>query len=292
MSPDVPDIHYRPRGAIASWRAGAHPSRQVGALGAFRDLVPFATYPDARRIDVRATALDPFETTMVRRFRQRAAIDVYALVDLSASLRYQGQAAKAALVRDLCVVLARSATRTGDRFGLIGCDAGMRQECFLPATARRAVSTDVAERLDPSRWAAAGMVKGGMQPGAEGLAQAAPYLAGARKMAFLISDFLLPMDLLRRVFEGLAMHDIVPVVVRDSTEEEELPDWGLLDLADLESARRRLVFMRPGLKRRWREAERARQAAIRQLAARYGRTPVTVIDRLDIDRFSRDLMEA
>ncbi|MEC4589698.1 DUF58 domain-containing protein [Nitrospirillum amazonense] len=287
MSPDAPDIHYRPRGPVSGWRGGAHPSRQVGALGAFRDLVPFAAHPDARRIDVRATALDPFETTMVRRFRQRVAVDVYALVDLSASLRYQGQAAKAALVRDLCVALARSATRTGDRFGLIGCDAGLRQDCFLPATARRAVSADVADRLDPSRWADTKTV-----PGAEGLAQAVPYLAGARKMVFFISDFLLPLDLLRRVFEGLAMHDIVPVVVRDSTEGEELPDWGLLDLADLESGRRRLVFMRPGLKRRWREAEQTRQAAIRQLAGRYGRTPVMVTDRLDIDRFSRDLMEA
>jgi uncharacterized protein (DUF58 family) len=277
------DIHYRPRGAVSGWRIGAHHSRRVGALGTFRDLVPFMNHPDARRIDVRATALDVFEMTMVRRFRQRAAIDVYALVDLSGSLRYRGLARKSALVRDLCVALAHAATRGGDRFGLIGCDARLRQDCLLPATARRGLATDAAERLGETLWAG---------QGAEGLVEAAPYLAGVRKMVFLISDFLLPLDLLRRLFDSLAMHDVVPVVVRDSTEEAALPDWGLLELADLETGARRLVFMRPSLKRRWVEAEQARQAEIRRLASRFGRSPVTITDRLDPDRFSRDLLEA
>ncbi|TWB39034.1 DUF58 domain-containing protein [Nitrospirillum pindoramense] len=277
------DIHYRPRGAVTGLRVGAHPSRQVGGMGTFRDLVPFAAHPDARRIDVRATALDPFDTTMVRRLRQRASIDVYALVDLSASLRYQGNAAKAALVGELCAALARSATRIGDRFGLIGCDAILRLDCFLPATARRGVAADVEMLLEPSRWVGAG---------AEGLLEAAPYLAGARKMVFLVSDFLLPLDLLRRVFESLALHDIVPVIIRDSTEGADLPEWGLLDLADLESGARRLVFMRPALKRRWLAEDAARQTALRQLAGQYGRTPVVVTDRLDLDDFSRGLLEA
>ncbi|MDZ5650005.1 DUF58 domain-containing protein [Nitrospirillum sp. BR 11828] len=293
MRSDDLDIHYRPRGPITGRRAGAHPSRQVGGLGTFRDLVPFAAHPDARRIDVRATALDPFDTIMVRRFRQRASIDVYALVDLSASLRYQGHAMKAAVARELCVALARSATRIGDRFGLIGCDAVLRRDCFLPATARRGVAADVAVLLAPSRWGGPGTGMGpGPEMGAGGLLEAGPYLAGARKMVFLISDFLLPLELLHRVYEGLAMHDVVPVVIRDSTEGVELPDWGLLDLADLESGGRRLVFMRPSLKRRWLAQEADRQAALRQLAARHGRAPLTVTDRLDPDEFSRALLEA
>ena len=81
-------------------------------------------------------------------------------------------------------------------------------------------------------------------------------------MAFLISDFLLPLGLLREVFESLAQHDVIPVIVGDASEDVDLPSFGLMELADLETGARRLVFMRPELKRRWLEAERERRAEI------------------------------
>ncbi len=277
------DIAYRPRGRISGVRFGAHPNPGAGALGAFRDHVPSMAYPDARRIDVRATLRDPFGNTFVRRFQQRASIDLYALVDLTGSLAYQGRGSKMELITALCVALARSATRTGDRFGLIGCDAGVRSDCFIPATKRRGVAEEAAALLGRARCKGAS---------AAGLRQAGERLAGARKMAFLISDFLLPLGLLREIFESLAQHDVIPVIVGDASEDADLPPLGLMELADLETGARRLVFMRPELKRRWLEAERERRAEITRLARRYGRTPVRIADAFDIDSFSRDLMQA
>ena len=145
------DIAYRPRCCVSGVRFGAHPSPGAGALGAFRDHVPFMAYPDARRIDVRATLRHPFGNTFVRRFQQRASIDLYALVDLTRSLAYQGRASKMELITALCVALARSATRMGDRFGLIGCDAGVRPDCFIPATKRRGVAEEAAALLGRAR---------------------------------------------------------------------------------------------------------------------------------------------
>jgi uncharacterized protein (DUF58 family) len=280
---DEGEIHYRPRGRISGLRAGAHPSRAVGALGGFRDQVPFMAHPDARRIDVRATLQDPFENVIVRRHRQRASIDLYALVDLTGSLRYEGNASKAELAASLCVSLARSATRIGDRFGLIGCGASLREECFIPATARRGIADEVRARLGRAAWQGSG---------ADGLLAAAPRLAGRRKTVFLISDFLLPARLLDALFDSLTGHDLVPVIIGDSTEDLDLPDWGVMELADLETGGRRLVFMRPALKRRWIAAAAERRAELGRLAARYGRAPVTIRDSFDAERFSRDLLEA
>lgn len=240
-------------------------------------------HPDARRIDVRATLRDPFETTFVRRSKPRVSIDLYALVDLSGSLRYEGRASKRDLVTQLCVALADSATRGGDRFGLVGCDAHVRDDCFLPASKRRGIAAEAAERLAEADFCG---------DDAEGLSTAAQRLVGARKMVFLISDFLLPLDLLRRTFEGLSQHDVVPVVIGDTSEDLELPDWGLLELADLETGQRGTVFMRPSLKARWLEADRIRRVAIRRFALEHGRTPVTIANQLDVDAFSRALLEA
>ncbi len=277
-----PTIAYRPRGRIAGSRIGAHPSRATGTLGSFRDQVPFMAVPDARRIDVRATLRDPFGNTFVRRFAQRAAIDVYALVDLSGSLDYEGQARKRDLATEFCVALARSAIALGDRFGLIGCDDGIREDCLISATKRRGIDGEVAAVLASCPTNGASV---------EGLAAAADRLAGIRKMVFLVSDFLLPLPLLHDIFERLAPHDIVPIVIGDSSEDELLPDWGLIELTDLETGARNLVVMRPALKRRWIERERERRAAVWRLARRYGRTPITIADRFDIDRLSHQLLD-
>ena len=172
MSADL-DITYRPRGRIGGLRVGAHPSRALGSLGTFRDQVPFMTYPDARRIDVRATLRDPFQNTIVRRFQQRAAIDVWMLADLSGSLDYEGQGRKKDIIVALGVALARSVTRLGDRFGLYVCDATIREECSVPSTKRPGIVFDVARYLDEAACRGAS---------AAGLLDAADRLVGARKM--------------------------------------------------------------------------------------------------------------
>ncbi|NEU11360.1 DUF58 domain-containing protein [Methylobacterium sp. BTF04] len=276
-----PDIVYRPRGRLPGTALGAHRGRDAGGLGTFRDQVPFLRMPDARRIDVRATLRDPFEGTHVRRFESRTAIEVWALVDLTASMRFRGAADRMDLVAALCGALAASATRIGDAFGLIGCDAEIRADVTLPASRRRGIGAAVAARLRDVRCRGAH---------ADGMAQAGRHLVGRPKIVFVVSDFRWPEALIGQVFAGLARHDIVPVMLADPAEDADLPAWGLMELDDLEGAGRRTVFMRPALRRAWIARERARAETLSRIATAYGRPPFRLAGRFDADALTRHLI--
>ncbi|MFY9292444.1 MAG: DUF58 domain-containing protein, partial [Methylorubrum rhodinum] len=128
------DIVYWPRWRPGAHRVGAHRGRQAGGLGTFRDTVSFLRLPDARRIDIRASLRDPFEGVAVRRFEARSPVETYALIDLSASMRFRGRADRLGLAASFCTTLARSATRIGDGFGLMAADDAFRDDLYLPAT--------------------------------------------------------------------------------------------------------------------------------------------------------------
>lgn len=276
------EIAYRPRGRFAGGYIGAHPSAAAGGTGVFRDAVPFSRCPDARRVDLLATIRDPFGETYVRRFEQRMAVDVYALVDLSGSMRYRGAVSRLTLASQLCVALAYSATRIGDRFGLIGFDDALRRDAFLPATRARGAAIAAARNIAQAPC---------FDASARGVLDAATALGAQRKLILLISDFRLPAALLDAMFDALAAHDVVPIMLADSQEDPQI-EWGLFEIEDLEDARHRLVVMRPSLQRRWRAAEAARRGALRRLSMRHGREPFIATDRIDAPRLTRHLMFA
>jgi len=281
MSEPPATIVYRLRDRQRGLRPGAHRGRDTGGLGTFRDQVPFLRLPDARRIDLRASLRDPLEGTWVRRFETRSTVDVWVLVDLSASMRFRGAGTRMDLARDLCCGLAASATRIGDGFGLIAADEAVRDDLTLPATRRTVQALNAVAKLAEAEPRGRG---------AEGLVQGARRLAGRPKLVFVISDFRWPEAAITALFEVLVFHDVVPVLLADSAEDAALPAWGLLELDDLEGAGRRVVFMRPALRRRWREREQARLAALTRISGAYGRPPFCLEDRFDAEALSRHLL--
>ncbi|MGU3538797.1 DUF58 domain-containing protein [Methylobacterium sp. A54F] len=279
--PGTAEIIYLPRRRPGGARFGAHRGRDAGGLGTFRDQVPFLRQPDARRIDLRASLRDPFEGIRVRRFEARTPVPIWVLVDLSASMAFSGAARRMELAGQLCEALAASATRIGDAFGLIGCDHAVREDLFLPATRLRGPAVQMAARVAraPCRGA-----------GAEGLLLA-PRLLGSRPgLVFLVSDFRWPEPLVEGVFAALGHQDVVPVLLWDEAEAADLPAWGLVELDDLEGAGRRLVLMRPALRRRWIAREAARLARLRHLAGLFARPPFRLAGRFDADALSRHLL--
>ena len=282
--PDGPrDLPYR-----VAWRArnvqpGAHRGRLLGAGGLFRDMATLLEWPDPRRLDLRASVRDPFEQLYVRRFEQKTAITVYALVDVSASMGFRGHMDKLDVAAAICSAMASSARRIGDRFGIIGCDREIVPELHFPATRSRAAETRMAAALrafQPRRR------------GAGGLVAAARRIAGRRRLVLLISDFLMPQDELTAVFAALAAHDTVPIQLVDSAEVASLPRWGLLPLADMETGRRQLVWLRPSLKAAWQQGRADHDATLAALAAPYARRPFRIVDRLDWQRLGAHLTEA
>ncbi len=254
------EFHYR-----VSWRArGARPGHHAGlrhGVGMeFIGHVPLLAAADPRRVDVRASVSDPFGTWLVRLYRQRASIPVWLIADLSASMGFVGVRRKFDLLVDFAHSLNHSVHRTGDTFGVIGCGSAVLPEFFLPATHSRGACTDVLARLARHRPDAAN---------ADGMLAAADLLGRLRALVFVASDFLFPIAATEALLASLGWHQAVPVVIRDEAECERLPAFGLTELRDVESGRRRTVFLRPRLREVWQMRCEERRAALDACFARH-----------------------
>lgn len=270
-------LRWRPSGVLI----GAHSGLGEGSGGEFRRHVPLLRHPDPRRIDLRMTFRDPLGELHVRQFAKRSEIAVVAIVDLSGSMGFEGRVRRMFAVAELCATLAASAYRMGDRFGLIGCDAAVRDDILIPATQRRGLEIEVFQRLVHAQPRGASV---------RGLLAAVDRLPARRSLVFLISDFLMPIAQINDALDALWRHDVVPVVVSDRGEEHDLPAWGLVELQDLETGRRRLAVMRPALREAWRRIGRARRAALDRLFERRGRAAFHLVDRLDADALTEYLV--
>lgn len=268
MPPALPyRLRWRPRGE----RPGAHPALGEGGDGTFRGLLPLIARPDPRRIDLRASLRDPFETIHVRNFAPRRAMTVAVLADVSASMAFDGVREAAA---ELAATLAASAIAGGDAFALLAADDEARDDIDLPASRRRGLAQEVRARLRDAPFT-------GRSAG--GLAEAAVRLPQRRCLVFLVSDFLLPASDLAALLDALWRHDVVPVVLRDSRAEGDLPAFGLIEARDAETGGRRLVLMRPSLRERWRAQAKSRIAALDDLFAGRGLGAFHLSDRFDAD---------
>ena len=250
-------VRWRPGGA----RPGRHAAGQGGSGGDFVQYRPFWQLPDARRIDIKRSALDPSGEVIVRQTRQRGVINIVLATDLSRSMQPAPDRPGLGCVAMLAEAAARSALRAGDAFGLVGFDGDLRDDVWLPPTrsrgaARHAISQ--LARLPPKR------------PGAAGIARLAERLPPGRCLVLLVSDFLMPPGLVERALTALARHDVAPVML-ELDPPEMLPPLGLLRLADAETGRTRLVLMRPALRRRWLAAAAARRRQLDLLFLRHCR---------------------
>ncbi|WP_051335316.1 DUF58 domain-containing protein [Methylocapsa acidiphila] len=277
----IREISYRIRWNPSQYGHGSHRTRHYGADGDFCDYVPFWRQPDARRIDLRQSLRSPFDEIYVRQSEQRSRIAVYVIADLSASMRFGEGMPKMRMLAQLVRAVALAAHRAGDAFGFIGCDEGLVEELFLPASRKRGTETNILERLYS-------FVPTGRN--VDGLKHVAERLGAHRQLLFLASDFHMPLHQIKIILETLARHDVAPIVLRSAQEEQELPSWGLLELRDLESGDMRLTLMRPKLRKILLEEAHDRARKFERLCQSYGRSPFLIVDRFDADRLSEHLL--
>jgi hypothetical protein len=264
-------LRWRPHSAVP----GAHVSAREGSGGDFRRHTTLLRHPDPRRIDLRQTFRDPMADVHVRQFAQRSSVKLMTLVDLSGSMNFDARMQVAA---DFCKVMAASAHEAGDSFGLIGCDAHVRDDVYLAPSRRRGLAQRVHALLT---GATAGGAVG------NGLIEAARRVPNERCLVFLISDFLMPLDVVEAALALLWRHDVVPVRLCESTTEPPWPTRGVIQLRDLETGRLRLVVLRPAVIEAWRAAQREHDQRLEQLFNEHGRVPLRLFDRLDLDRLAR-----
>lgn len=275
MNHRAQEFHYRMRQTAASHVPGAHRSRRGETGLEFRGHVPLPNASDLRRIDFHASLRDAFGQWQVKVFSERKAVSVMVVADLSASMGYRGAHRKLDVLADFIAAAARSAWRHGDAFGFVGADETVRGEWTVPATRRRGLGEQLAERLRQHE----------PQGSARGLLQAVRWLPTRRSLVFVVSDFHGPLPQIDQLLAGLAAHEVVPVVIWDR-QEFEPPANGLMQLVDAESGDQQLVWMRPWLRQRWLQAREARRDELAHLFARHRLSPLVLDDGFRADAVS------
>lgn len=273
----VTEFQYRVPWRAVSCYPGSHLSIQRGSGYEVHGVAPLYAAGDPRRFDLRASLRDPFGRLLVRVFKQRSVVPVFVLADVSASMSFVGYTCKFDLLIEFVASLAYSTYRAGDLFAFSACDSVIRNELSLPLTRARGAGTLVTERL--RRWTPGGA-------DAEGLLAGAEEVPGTRALVFLISDFHLPVELVRLILSRLSAHCVVPVVLIDSAEGR-VPGTGLTRLYDPETRTRRTIFLRPALARRLENQRHDRSEQLRSCLADYNLRPLYVIDKFEPEEVSR-----
>lgn len=259
-------FRYRLSGSAGSVFPGAHPGQMVSSGQLFKRHEPLIAVPDPRRIDLRASVLDPFGGYQVRVYQQKSTLDVYLIADLSASMSFSGRSNKQRILIDFLLSAASSALGYGDSFGFIGCGRQLEQRWLLPGCRQMGRIRALAKSLENHVFT----------PGCESLAQTARFLPASRALVFLLSDFHFGADRLQSLMHALNRHDVIPLVLWDSAEYGDLPPWGLIKYRDMENGSTRTLFMRPALRQKIVRAFEQRRRQLRQAFRAFGAEPLFI----------------
>ena len=262
-----------------SWRthgrhSGSHSSTQRGMGMEFRGHTTLLSYPDPRRIDIRQTIRDPLEQVYVRIFNQKSATPVFAIADLSGSMNFGGKQSKVVLTSKIASAIAMSATHNSDPFGFIGFDDVVREDwlCTQSFRAHQALELTAAlKNFEPE------------QVGSAGLNDVNRFLPRERSLIFLISDFHMPINELEDSLSLMMQHHVVPIVLWDSSEYKNLPEFGITSVTDCETGEKRTLFLRKDMRANIVASFEARRAEIEALFMKFDMAPFFVEGDFDAD---------
>ena len=273
-------FHYRAPWPAVSCYPGSHQSVQRGSGYEVYGTAPLYS-GDPRRFDIRASLKDPFGRLLVRVYKQRSIVPVFVLADVSASMNSVGHARKFDLLIEFVDSLAYSAQQVGDPFAFTACDTTVRDELSLPLTRSRGAGIELCERL--RRYVPKGADASGLLAGAE-------RIPGSRALVFLISDYFLPLRLLRSILNILCVHAVIPVILTDSADSQ-VPGTGIAHLYDPETQAQRTVFLRRSWATRFEKKLCEHREKLKRCLADYDLRPLHIIDRFEAEAVSRYFYE-
>lgn len=221
-------LRFRVRPTAVADLAGAYLSARPGSGLTFSELKPYEPGDDVRHLDWNVTARQgrPF----VRRFVEERALNLWILLDVSASLRF-GPAgrSKADRAAQAAALLAAAAIQNGDHAALTLVSDRVEAELppgggprHLARLLRLLVTSPTVSRRTSM---------------AAGLAR--PRRSTRRGLVVAIGDFLQPEPV--GPWRRLSRRGQVVALRVTDPREEALPDVGLLALEDAETGGRRVV---------------------------------------------------
>ncbi len=226
----VRQIEIKTRGLSNHIFAGEYHSAFKGRGMAFSEVREYQYGDDVRNIDWNVTAR--MNKPYIKVFEEERENTVVLLVDVSGSREFGTRTRfKKNLITEMAATLAFSTIQNNDKIGVIFFSDSV--EHFIPPKkGKKHVLHIIRELLT-------------FQPQNRGtnIGEALRYMTGAirkRCTAFLISDFLADTDFEMPLRIAGHKHDIIALRIADR-RETELPDVGLMLLADAETGRQMWV---------------------------------------------------
>ncbi len=268
----VREIQIVSRKVVNELLGGEYKSVFKGRGMEFDEVREYMPGDEVRTIDWNVTARTG--KTFVKRFIEEREQALFFLVDMSASGAFGSSGkSKNEVAAELCGLLAFSAIKNNDKVGLIIFTDEV--ELFIPPDKGQLHVLHIIREIL------------GFQPKRTGtsIARAIDYLGKMVKkkcVTFLISDF--QDSAYHKPLKLAAIHyDLIAITITDP-RELDLPNAGLVELADAESGEQILVDTASATAReRFNVAARARHLEVRESLARLN------IDQIDV-RTDRDYM--
>ena len=222
-------IEIRTRSVVDSILSGEYHSVFKGRGVEFSEVRSYVEGDDIRAIDWNVTAR--MNGLYVKKHVEERELTVMLVVDASASGSFGSvNKFKGEMGAELCALLAFSAIKNNDRVGLIIFTSEV-ERYIPPQKGKNHVLRVIREMLY-------------FEPKKRGtdIAGALSYLNRVQRrkaVVFLVSDFMAP-PFAKSLRVSARRHDLVAITLRDP-REHELPDIGLVELADAETGETRLI---------------------------------------------------
>ena len=227
----VRKIEIKTRGLSNEIFAGKYHTAFKGRGMSFSEVREYRLGDDVRDIDWNVTARS--RQPHIKVYEEERELTMMLMVDVSGSRMFgTTDFLKKNIITELAAVLAFSASQTGDKVGCIFFSD--KVEKFIPPKKGRSHILAIIRELL------------GFVPESNGTAisEAVRYLTGVNKKrctAFLLSDFMNSKRDDEALNDALKIassrHDIIALKVSDP-REREMPDGGIVELQDAETARK------------------------------------------------------
>ena len=251
LAEKIKRIEITARHLVTDSLAGEYHSVFKGMGMEFDEMRPYSPGDDVRRIDWNVTAR--MNTPYVRKYQEERELTVFLAVDASGSSDFgtTGQF-KLELAAELAAVLSFAATTNNDKVGLL-------------------IFTDKPELIVPPRKGKRHVLRmvrdllvftpEGRGTSIESALDTINRVVKRRSITFLISDFLVEPESLRRPLAATnRRHDVIALDLHDPMEHQ-IPDVGLMALEDAETGELEWVDTS---NKAWKEAFEARVLDLEQ----------------------------
>ena len=239
---------------------GQHKSDQRGMGIEFAGHSNLIDYPDPRRIDIRQSMRDPLEQIYVRIFNQRSTTPVMVVTDLSSSMNYGQKKTKLSLAAEIATVITNSATSKSDALGFIGFNDHTETNWWSPLSYRPHKTRLLIDRLKKHNPKSSGH---------QGIKNVFMILPNDHTLIFLISDFHMPKIDIEYSLSKLTKHTLVPIILWNKSEYQDLPRFGIVSVTDPESGQEKTIFLRKKMLTKIKNTYKKRKDELEKLFLKY-----------------------